>query len=204
MVQAGKDLIQGLINGMGSMGQALANKAKSMAESVLGAFTGFFDMRSPSKVMQQQGKYLMQGLGVGIEKNAKISENEITAMSTNLKTALEKSVNEMNKVGSELNDDFNPSITPVLDLSSVRRDAKQFGELLSSNVGVLSTYNQANLISQSHEANRTSEDSRPETQTPTEITFNQTNNSPQALSTNDIYRASRSQFALAKDELGIK
>lgn len=70
-LQVGKDIIRGLINGIGAMGSALADAARNVARSALDAIKSFFGIASPSKVMRDQvGKQLDAGLAVGLEDNA--------------------------------------------------------------------------------------------------------------------------------------
>ncbi|WP_425426216.1 phage tail tape measure protein [Brachybacterium massiliense] len=66
--QAGKDLIQGMINGIGSMGQALKDKASGLAGGAVDAIKGKLGIASPSKVMQQVGVWTGEGLIQGVEK----------------------------------------------------------------------------------------------------------------------------------------
>ncbi|MEU8133234.1 hypothetical protein [Streptodolium elevatio] len=67
LFSVGVDLVQGLINGIGSMANALLEKAKSLASSVGNAFKGALGIKSPSRVFIAIGKFTMQGLLVGLE-----------------------------------------------------------------------------------------------------------------------------------------
>lgn len=70
--QLGKDIVNGLINGLGAMGNALWNAAKSIAKSALNAIKSALGIASPSKVMRDQvGKWIPSGLAVGIKANTK-------------------------------------------------------------------------------------------------------------------------------------
>lgn len=70
-IQVGKDVIRGLINGIGAMAGALWDAAVNVAKSALDGIKSFFGIASPSKVMRDQvGKQLDAGLAVGIEDNA--------------------------------------------------------------------------------------------------------------------------------------
>ncbi len=71
-LQLGKDIINGLIKGIGAMGGALWDAAVNVAKSALNAIKKFFGIASPSKVMRDQvGKFIPAGLAVGIEANTK-------------------------------------------------------------------------------------------------------------------------------------
>lgn len=68
-LQVGKDIINGLINGIGAMAGALWEAAKNIARSALDAIKGFFGISSPSKVMRDQvGKQIDAGIGVGLKE----------------------------------------------------------------------------------------------------------------------------------------
>ena len=70
-IQVGKDVIRGLINGIGAMAGALWDAAVNVAKSALDGIKSFFGIASPSKVMRDQvGKPLDAGLAVGLEDNA--------------------------------------------------------------------------------------------------------------------------------------
>ena len=67
----GTNIIQGIINGIGSMAGALWDAATKVAQSALDAIKSFFGIASPSRLMQLEiGPYIPQGLAIGIEKNA--------------------------------------------------------------------------------------------------------------------------------------
>ena len=67
LTQIGKDIIQGLIDGVGSMANAVWEKARSIASSIKDAITSFFDIRSPSRVMMEMGGHIGEGLEIGME-----------------------------------------------------------------------------------------------------------------------------------------
>ncbi len=70
-LQLGKDIIMGLINGIGAMGGALWDAAKNVAHSVLDSIKGALDIHSPSRVMRDQvGKWIPAGIAEGINGNA--------------------------------------------------------------------------------------------------------------------------------------
>lgn len=70
-LQVGKDIIQGLINGIGAMAGALWEAAQNIAKSALNAIKGFFGIKSPSRRMRDEvGKFLPLGIAVGIQQNA--------------------------------------------------------------------------------------------------------------------------------------
>lgn len=91
----GIQMIKGLWNGIKSAKEWILEKIGGFTKSILKGVKGFFGIHSPSKVMADEvGKYLPQGMAVGIEANAddvykamkdlgKISMNAISPQLTN-------------------------------------------------------------------------------------------------------------------------
>lgn len=71
LINAGKDLIKGLVNGISNAKDAVINKIKDICSAALDKVKEFFGIKSPSRVMKKMGEYIMEGLGIGIEKSAK-------------------------------------------------------------------------------------------------------------------------------------
>ena len=59
----GRNIVNGIIRGLNSMIGSLVSAAKSLASSAWSAITGFFDMRSPSKLTELEGG-VMIGRGI--------------------------------------------------------------------------------------------------------------------------------------------
>ncbi|AXH46770.1 tape measure protein [Mycobacterium phage Acolyte] len=68
LIEAGKNVVQGLINGIGSMIGSAISKAKELASGVKNAVTDFLGIHSPSKVFEQLGQFTGQGFGIGLDK----------------------------------------------------------------------------------------------------------------------------------------
>ncbi len=66
----GKDIIQGLINGIGDMANLVWEKARSIATSIGDAIKGTLKINSPSRVMIAIGKGVGEGLAKGIEQGS--------------------------------------------------------------------------------------------------------------------------------------
>jgi TP901 family phage tail tape measure protein len=89
MMQIGKNMIQGLINGVTSMIGKAVSTVKSIGSSISGAFKSILGIHSPSKVFMEHGKYIVQGLTMGIDKNAGMA----TKSTTNLAKGVNNSFN---------------------------------------------------------------------------------------------------------------
>lgn len=64
----GRNVIWGLISGIGSMGRAVWEKAKSIAKSIGDSIKSFFGINSPSKLTTSFGRFIGQGLYLGLDK----------------------------------------------------------------------------------------------------------------------------------------
>ncbi|XJZ25947.1 hypothetical protein ACF5W4_11095 [Bacillota bacterium Lsc_1132] len=89
LVGIGKNIIQGLINGIGSMAKAAVSKAKEIAGNIKDAVTGFFKIHSPSRVFRDDvGQQLGAGLVIGMDRSqdsvARAAENMAAAAMPNL------------------------------------------------------------------------------------------------------------------------
>ncbi len=67
LVEIGKDIIRGLANGIGAMGNVVRDAAISIAKNIKDAITGFFGIKSPSRVMMGVGGFLGEGLAIGMK-----------------------------------------------------------------------------------------------------------------------------------------
>lgn len=80
MTSIGKNIVQGLWNGISGMVSWMTSKVKGFANSVLGGIKSALGIHSPSTVFRDQvGKYISEGIGVGIAENA---DSPIEALET--------------------------------------------------------------------------------------------------------------------------
>lgn len=70
IVEIGKNLVEGLWNGINNTTDWIVEKVKGFGNSVLSGIKDFFGIKSPSKIFAEIGKFLVEGLGIGIENNA--------------------------------------------------------------------------------------------------------------------------------------
>lgn len=80
----GADIVTGLWNGINNKFSWLTGKIKSFASSVTNKLKDFFGIHSPSRVMANEvGKWLPEGIAVGIDKNAKSAINAMRDLTVN-------------------------------------------------------------------------------------------------------------------------
>ena len=84
LLDIGSDIVEGLWNGISNMSGWISSKISSFGEGVLGGIKDFFGINSPSKVMADEvGKWIPEGIAVGIEKNAKSALNSMKDLAVN-------------------------------------------------------------------------------------------------------------------------
>lgn len=80
--QAGRDLINGFTKGISDAAGGAIEKAKSIASSVAGRVKSFLGIKSPSRVFMQIGRYTVEGLEVGFDKE---SDNAVKSVEGSVK-----------------------------------------------------------------------------------------------------------------------
>ncbi|MFD1203744.1 hypothetical protein ACFQ38_01180, partial [Sporosarcina contaminans] len=71
LLQVGKDIIQGLIDGIGSMANAVVEKVKTLADSIPNWIKKVLGIHSPSRVTKKLGEETGTGLAIGITNTQK-------------------------------------------------------------------------------------------------------------------------------------
>jgi TP901 family phage tail tape measure protein len=70
LFDAGKQIIQGLTDGIKSVAKAPVDAVKSVGSSIVNGAKGLFGIESPSKVFMQIGEQTTEGLALGLAKDA--------------------------------------------------------------------------------------------------------------------------------------
>lgn len=116
-IDFGRDIIQGLWDGMKETWKRFTNWTSTTFQGWVDWFDRLFEFGSPSKVMQQRGEWLMEGLGNGIEAYANVpltmlesTVNSMTAQLDRLKGAVVQNVFDINNAVAQLN--LNPLTMP--------------------------------------------------------------------------------------------
>ncbi len=171
----------------------LAGLLPDWARKVLG-------IESPSKVFMKIGGHVGEGLALGLDRDT-MAKNSAVRSAERIVEAFSQTLSNIHESVGGM-DELNPVITPVLDLTKVQIGARGISGLMEASISPSVSFDQATQIAASSEQNNTPTDTSV-TDGPKQVTFVQNNYSPKALSTNDIYRNQKSQFALAKEELNI-
>lgn len=202
LYEKGKDVIRGLWDGIESMYDWFAEKIEGVAGWVTNPLAKIWEMFSPSRVMAEMGVHLIEGLANGIlstKKKAESAASELGATVLSGFNGLEDSLREAVESLGEL-EEFNPTITPVLDLTQVQAESSKIGDILAANAA-----SQSVAISElnTRDTDEGDDDDLGPRGPGGDVIFNQTINAPRELSTADMYRQSRNLVTLAKEELKV-
>ena len=218
-----------LVNAVGDLGKALWDVGKKVIDGLKdgmlagwNAATEWLSSLNPAshfndinpykghaiKNLVSTGETVMRGLQNGMETGW--GENARWLKTLNPAAEMDSEITKsflaaFGKIPDSLEglDDLNPVITPVLDLTRVEGEAKKLAGMMGRpSISPDVSYEKARLISHTNQSQNGS-DVVPVDTAPKEFVFNQYINSPTELSTSDIYRNTKSQIALAKEELNI-
>lgn len=202
--KAGGNLATAIIEGMakGLLGGAskVTDAAKKVAKNALNAALDFLGINSPSKVFEEQvGKQISAGAAVGIDKNAYLVEEAVVNMGSNALDTMKDTISGLSKV-IDGPVDLTPRITPVLDLSLIRKDAETIGSMFRTTpISLEGTIRSAKDASAGFEDNRQTTADNDADSRGGDTIYNQYNTSPKALSSAEIYRQTKNQLSKAKE-----
>jgi TP901 family phage tail tape measure protein len=77
LVDTGKKLIEGLVNGIKNAAGGAVNEVKNVGSGILGGIKSVFGIKSPSTVFAEVGDNLMQGLAVGVNRTSGAAVNSV-------------------------------------------------------------------------------------------------------------------------------
>lgn len=97
MMQIGRDIVMGLVNGIKSGASGVATAIGSMASSAVAKAKSVLDIRSPSRVMKKVGEQTAEGMAVGIKKGAKAVKTEAQKMASSAIEAVDTGIARIKK-----------------------------------------------------------------------------------------------------------
>ena len=97
MLTIGKQIINGLINGIKAGASGVASAIGNMASSAVAKAKSVLNIRSPSRVMKTVGEQTAEGMAVGIKKGAKAVVIEAQRMAEQAAKAVEDGIDSFRK-----------------------------------------------------------------------------------------------------------
>lgn len=191
-------IVDGMTDGLASKAWSFGESMVSVAKKGYNKVKNFFGIHSPSRLMKELGGYVGEGLAIGIENTGERVAAAGDNMSSAAYDAMSRALDGVNEL---IEDDpsFKPEIKPILDLTEMQKQAKGINNFLPA-IGV--TAQAANAARPPAPIAVDNSDKNSQNGV-TNITFNQTNNSPEALDAATIYRQTHTQLAMAKDKLTL-
>lgn len=196
--ELGRYLCQGLQQGISEGRSGVLSEIESMATAAIQRARSILRIASPSKEFKEIGMYTALGMAKGVSENSVKVEDATEEMSNdmlkNMRTVAAKVLEVL-----DMDDNFQPTIRPVLDLSNIQNGSKSLDEILSSMNGKARISTDIGAIAATASGmNRASTIPLGNGQTINNYTFNQTNNSPKSLDRYQIYRQTKNQIAMMK------
>lgn len=189
----------GLVKGLESQQAAIEKQMDKIAGYMIAAIKKALGIKSPSREFAAIGAYSVQGLAQGL-KDSKAVTDAAEGVGKDAILAMQKSLTGL---GSAVLDEINgsPTITPVLDLSSVVKDASQLDTILGGKpISVEAAYISAKGAQTGYDTNLNAQkDLTYQAAAPgPQYNFTQNNTSPKALSPAEIYRQTKNVVSKAK------
>lgn len=125
VMSIGGDIVRGIWDGISGMGGWLMDQIGGFASGIVDGIKGFFGINSPSRVMRDQvGKYISEGLAVGVEDEADAPVQALEDMGQEMVTA-SKQINPIT-IGREIDHTFSGSLKPNQVLQEISRMIAQY------------------------------------------------------------------------------
>lgn len=176
----GRNIINGVVNGVASVAGNLYNKMRNVASSALSSFKSTLGIHSPSRVFATAAGFIVAGIVQGIDRNQNKAVSAISGLGDDMVNAM-----------ANLDTDWNPVIKPTVDLSEVNGLQDLTMNDMNANVVASSVQNGSQVQQELREL-------RKELQTQKPMVFNQYNESPKALDLVDLYRQTERQLERMK------
>ena len=183
MRSIGKSMMVGLINGITSETNHLFKLIDEITSKVPKFIKDGWGIKSPSRLFKSFGMYAMEGLALGLSQYSTLAEAAASETADN--TA--KTLNGITNSVLDWDMDFNPVITPTLNLDNVTRGVREINDMFKETT--LDTVVEDPVQNGG-------------TTTQPSTTFIQNNYSPKHLASIDIYRQTRNQLSSLKGAMG--
>lgn len=197
--QIGIYIDRGVASGIKEGKSDVINAAVSMAVEAYAAACEALGINSPSRAFAEVGMYSAEGMALGIRNGTPMVVSSVQDTANAAFDTMASMIHSM-ETGEGVYLNLDPTITPILDLSNVRRNAEELASMLyGKDVSVAGTIS-ASRYEQEAEAAKANQNGV-NGQGNSTISFTQNNYSPKALSRLDIYRQTRNQIHQLKGAL---
>ena len=187
----GMMIVQGMISGINEKADLVSGAAARVAGNAIKSAKEILKVKSPSREFMEIGRFVDEGFAIGLREYSNLAEDASSDMATGTLSPVQEAIQQLSGMldGSI---DINPVITPTLDLSQINARSAALANMFNGRqiaVQARADEQQAEMMTQLGNI-LAEQNSEPRT-----VTFNQTNNSPKALSRTEIYRQTRNSFS---------
>lgn len=128
----GVNLVEGFARGIRDRAYKATNAARQMAKNTETTTKKVLDEHSPSKVFLRIGRYLAEGLAIGVARGSSKVYASVSDLSN---TVVDKAGTVMSMISDALNLDldYEPTITPVVDMGNVTSSMDAINNMLNKN-----------------------------------------------------------------------
>ena len=141
MWDVGQDLVKGIWDGIKNAKDWLIGKVKEWCGNILDGIKSFFGIHSPSKVMRDEiGKFIPQGIAVGIEADTNKAVKAIDGMNDEIMSEMKRAVAmETGSINAKASVKSNNSMLNVIKANfnidgSVDIDGQKAGRILTPSI----------------------------------------------------------------------
>lgn len=141
MISIGQNIVQGLWNGINNAKQWILDKIKGFGSSILNGIKDFFGIHSPSTLFRDQvGKFIPQGIAVGIELDTIKAVKAIDNMNNKIISEMDKAVAlETGKMNASANIKASSLFNNTIVLNAkfegnVEMDKRKTGQILAPEI----------------------------------------------------------------------
>ena len=159
MYNAGSYLVDGLAKGIKDNAYKAVQAAKDMADEINKVVPETFKEQSPSRLFMKFGRYLDEGLAIGINDSKNMPVSSANTMAGNVVRTVQDAFSSASNMFG-IDDGFQPTIRPVVDLSDVKAGFNAINGMSISdkNVGVMASIRAISSSMNSRSQNRSNDD----------------------------------------------
>ena len=141
LASIGKSMIQGLINGIKSMGSKVVGALSSVVKSGINSAKKALGINSPSRVFRQIGDDTGQGLVLGLEDkensvikaSRRLSDSVMNGYNANINTNFSKGINKTNGQNASFNETTPIIVKTILDGKTIAETIASYSDVVSGN-----------------------------------------------------------------------
>lgn len=132
---AGRNISIGLANGMkDSISQIKVREAsKAIVDYAFATIEKVADEHSPSKRAMTDGKYITEGLAIGLAQNVKMIRKPAEGVTNEAFNAMNEGISKVYEL-MHSGVDFQPVVAPVVDLTNAKKSVSEMNDLFSSDM----------------------------------------------------------------------